>query len=69
MMSRCQPVAVTLAALFLTIGLFACTELQTYSSLEKPINVPLRASAGENIWRVTFKRDLPNAYGKADVFL
>jgi hypothetical protein len=56
-----------LLLLLLAIGLSACAELQRHPSLEESLNVPLKVSVGQKIWRETIKRDLPNAFGKADV--
>ena len=45
-----------------------CGNLQTYTVLDQPTNTPLTASVGQKIWRTTKTRDLPNAFGKADLF-
>ena len=48
--------------------LVGCGRLETYSRAEQPMNTPLKAGVGQQLWRITQTRDLPNAFGKADVF-
>lgn len=46
----------------------SCGSLQSYKSISQPIGVARTVSIGSKLYRVTKTRDLPNAFGKADIF-
>ncbi|WP_445360970.1 hypothetical protein ACJJIL_00950 [Microbulbifer sp. EKSA005] len=53
----------------LAVLLSACgATIQTYESYSEPTGVEKTASIGSELYRVTKTRDLPNAFGKADIF-
>jgi len=61
--------AIILLVLFVLLGsISACTSIQTYRTIEQPENKKLYASVGSVIFRLNKTSDLPNAYGKADIY-
>jgi hypothetical protein len=48
--------------------LLACSSVHSYEVLQQATGTTLRASVGGKIFRIERSSDLPNAYGKADVF-
>ena len=54
--------------LLLCLSLAACSTTQKHTSLAYPLNTELTAGAGEEIYHINKTRDLPNAFGKADIF-
>jgi hypothetical protein len=53
----------------IALVLSACgATIQTHESYSAPIGVEQSTSIGSELYRVTKKRDLPNAFGKADIF-
>lgn len=48
--------------------LSACAQIQHYEHVSKPIGVQLTASIGSELYRIQKERDLPNAFGKADIW-
>ncbi len=56
-------------SVILSSFLFAgCGAIQEYSKLTTPMDKTLRAGVGQAIFRIQKTRDLPNIYGKADLF-
>jgi len=45
-----------------------CSATESYSRLVQAENTTLHASVGQQVFRVQKTRDLPNAFGKADLF-
>lgn len=56
-----------LLKLVLSLTLTACAAVETRSSLDRPLGESY-ASIGDVVLRVTLEEDLPNAFGRADVF-
>jgi hypothetical protein len=54
--------------LLLTFSLVACSTIQTYRSLDQTAGQQLTASVGGTIFRLNRSSDLPNAFGKADLY-
>lgn len=54
--------------LLLSIGLMSCATIQNYSNLDQPQGEVLTASIGSTIFRMNKSRDLPNVFGKADMY-
>jgi len=54
----------------LTIAFFisGCATIQNYNKLEQPDDKVLTASIGSTIFRMNKSGDLPNVYGKADLY-
>ena len=52
----------------LVLSLSACSPTQKHTSLSYPLNTDLTVGIGEEIYRINKTRDLPNVWGKADVF-
>ena len=48
--------------------LFGCSQIQNYRFLQQPENRVLEASIGSTIFRLNRTADLPNAFGKADLY-
>ena len=56
-------------AVVLTSFLFVgCGAIREYSKLHMPVDRTLRAGVGQAVFRIQKSRDLPNIYGKADIF-
>lgn len=59
---------------FITVGLLALlltacgASLQTYKTYSTAVEVEQTISIGSELYRITKERDLPNAFGKADIF-
>jgi len=53
-----------ISALFLV----SCSTIQDYRLLSHPTGEALRASVGSTLFRLDKQSDLPNVYGKADVY-
>ncbi|MEH6348366.1 MAG: hypothetical protein V7785_24945 [Bermanella sp.] len=59
-------IIITISVMFF---LTACgATIQTHESYSKPVGVEQSASIGTELYRVKKQRDLPNAFGKADIF-
>ena len=54
--------------LVLVCALGGCASVQTYESLRQPAGVRLSADIGSPLLHMDRSSDLPNAFGKADVF-
>lgn len=54
--------------LALAILLSGCATIQNYNKLEQPQDKVLTASIGSTIFRMNKSRDLPNVFGKADIY-
>lgn len=50
------------------LGIAGCSTISTQSQLDQPTLTRLSASVGSTIFRLNRSSDLPNAFGKADVF-
>ena len=50
------------------LGLAGCSTISTYSQLDQPTLTRLSASVGSTIFRLNRSSDLPNIYGKADIY-
>jgi hypothetical protein len=65
-------VAATAKHLIATIGavtiLSGCASVKEYATLKTPANRTLRASQGQIVFRVDKAKDLPNLWGRADLF-
>ncbi|MBS3974781.1 MAG: peptidase [Actinobacteria bacterium] len=55
-------------ALILTFAASACSTIQTYEILHQPTDRQLSTHVGGQVMRIARSSDLPNAFGKADVF-
>lgn len=53
---------------FLIIFLIGCSTIQDYRLLSHPTGEVIRASVGSTLFRLDKQSDLPNVYGKADVY-
>jgi len=51
-----------------TLLLVSCATIQDYRLLSHPTGEELRASVGSTLFRLDKQSDLPNVYGKADVY-
>lgn len=59
----------TVAVLTLTaLAACGCASVRTYQSLKQPIGVPLSAEIGASLFHIDRSRDLPNVFGKADLW-
>ena len=45
-----------------------CAQLQSYEQLDREPNASYTASINDEVFRIHKSKDLPNAFGKADVF-
>lgn len=54
--------------LFTLIGLSACGSIEQKSSIGQPLGEARMSGVGDVVLRVTTEKNLPNAFGKADVF-
>ncbi|HJX54538.1 MAG TPA: hypothetical protein VJ801_17360 [Polyangia bacterium] len=54
--------------LVLVCALWGCASVRTYESLRQPIGVRLSAEIGAPLFHMDRSSDLPNAFGKADLF-
>jgi hypothetical protein len=48
--------------------LTGCAQIQHYEHVSKPTGVPQTASIGSELYRIQKERDLPNAFGRADIY-
>jgi len=55
-------------SLFLVFISSGCGAIESYSKLDQPENATLRASVGQTVFRLQRSKDLPNAFGRADIF-
>ena len=51
-----------------SVRIVGCGAIQEYSKLHTPVDRTLRAGVGQAVFRIQKSRDLPNVYGKADIF-
>lgn len=59
----------TFFCLFLMVVLMGgCATIQNYNKLEQPAEQILTASVGSTIFRMNKSADLPNVFGKADLY-
>lgn len=54
--------------LVLCLGLVGCASIKSYNKLEQPEDNVLTASIGSTIFRMNRSGDLPNAFGRADLY-
>ena len=54
--------------LFFVPIITGCAQIKTYKTLEQPINTPVYADVGGVVMKVRKTRDLPNMYGRADMW-
>lgn len=54
--------------LLLVLLISGCATIQSYNKLEQPEDKVLTASIGSTIFRVNKSSDLPNVFGKADLW-
>ena len=57
---------ISLAILIAT--LISCATIQSYRNLEQPVSKTLNTSIGGTIFRLNRSADLPNVFGKADLY-
>lgn len=57
-----------LLVILLCLGLAGCMTIQSYNKLEQSEGKALTASIGSTIFRMDKLSDLPNAFGKADMY-
>ena len=57
-----------LSILVLSFILLGCSQIQHYEHISKPVAQPQIASVGNELYRIKKTRDLPNVFGKADVW-
>lgn len=48
--------------------LMGCAEIKHYESFSVPLDTPQSASLGTELYRISKTRDLPNVFGKADIY-
>jgi hypothetical protein len=58
----------TLLTLTLSFFMLSCSQVQRYENVSKPTGVRQTVSLGSELYRINKTRDLPNAFGKADVW-
>ena len=56
------------AVVALGSGLAACGSIEHYSRLVTPQDKTLRASVGQPVFRIRQSRDMPNVFGRADLW-
>ncbi len=61
-----QPVIAALA--ILSLALSGCASVKEYANLKNPVNKMLHASQGQVVFRMEKAKDLPNIWGRADLF-
>jgi len=59
---------IRIISLCIALNLVACSTITMQSQLDQPTSTRLSASVGSTIFRLNRISDLPNAFGKADVF-
>ncbi|QLE86649.1 hypothetical protein FLM48_17165 [Shewanella sp. Scap07] len=57
----------TLIALF-TLLISGCAQIEQYETISRTLEVPQKATLGSELYRIKKTRDLPNAFGRADVW-
>ena len=57
-----------LTAFSLVMLLSGCAQVQNYKSMSKATNTPLTTSIGSELYQIKTARDLPNAFGRADLY-
>ena len=57
-----------LLAIVIAMSLVACGTISTYRKLDQPAGQQLTTSVGGTIFRLNRVSDLPNAFGKADLY-
>lgn len=50
------------------LGAVGCATVEQQSSIDRPTNIQSFASVGDVVLRVNITEDLPNAFGRADVY-
>ena len=48
--------------------LFGCASVQETGNVSQPLNTRLTAGVGDTVLRIATEKDLPNAFGRADIF-
>lgn len=61
-MNKC----ITITVILLILN--GCAQIQHYTHFSKPVETLQIASIGTELYRITKTRDLPNAFGKADIW-
>lgn len=54
--------------IFVTCFLAACAPVQEKTSISQPLNAQLTAGVGDIVLSISKEKNLPNAFGKSDVF-
>ncbi|MGB1458521.1 hypothetical protein [Spongiibacter marinus] len=54
--------------LIISFLLISCAEIQHYETVSVPLNIPQTTSLGSELYRISRTRDLPNVFGKADIY-
>lgn len=57
-----------LSIVILSFLVWGCSPIQRYENVSKPIDAIQTASLGSELYRINKTRDLPDAFGKADVW-
>ena len=57
-----------IATLLLAALLAACATIENYRALDQPVGQVLTASVGGTMFRLNRSSDLPNVFGKADMY-
>ena len=57
-----------LFTILILFWLTACGSIQVHKIFSKPANVDLSTTIGSELYRIKKQKDLPNAFGKADLF-
>lgn len=55
-------------AIISAIFLSGCAQLETYEHLDREVDAQYTASINDEVYRIHKSQDLPNAFGKADLF-
>ena len=57
-----------LTIIILTFLVWGCSQIQRYENVSKPLDVQQTTVLGSELYRINKTRDLPNAFGKADLW-
>lgn len=57
-----------IVCLMMVFCVVSCAEIQQYKDVSKPSNSPQTAALGSELYRISKTRDLPNVFGKADIY-
>lgn len=61
-----RPLALLIA--LVAVVLAGCATIKTYSRLEQPVDTPMSTYVGGVVFKVDRSQDLPNVFGRADIF-